>query len=72
MKSRAGNDVCATVFAALMIIGCSMYSMAIRRQRRVVQKKQLEEAVQSWEGEGGAVPVPADDDDDELAAVQSR
>jgi hypothetical protein len=63
MTSLKGRNVRTTVFAALMIIGCSISSMAIRRQRIVVQNKQLDEAVQAWEGEGGAVPVEQEEAD---------
>jgi len=50
--------------AALTIIGCCLSSMTRSEKRRGTQLKQLEEAVQNWEGEGGAVVVK---DDDELA-----
>ena len=64
MKSRCGCGVGATVLAALTIIGCCLSSMTRSEKRRGTQLKQLEEAVQNWEGEGGAVVVK---DDDELA-----
>jgi hypothetical protein len=63
MKSRCGCGVGATVLAALTIIGCCLGSMNRCEKRRVIQRKQLEDAVQNWEGEGGAVVVR---DDDEL------
>ena len=55
MRSRNDQDVCATVFAALLMIGCSVSSMAASRKRRLVVQKQLEEAVRTWEDEGGAI-----------------
>jgi hypothetical protein len=63
MKSRCGCGVGATVLAALTIIGCCLGSMTRSEKRRTTQRKQIEEAVQNWEGEGGAVVVR---DDDEL------
>lgn len=64
MKSRSGNEVFATVCAALTIIGCCLSSIAFSHKRRTVQHQQLEEAVQNWEGEGGAV-VALDLEEDE-------
>ena len=33
------------------------------QKRRFTQSKQLEDAVQNWEGEGGAVTILEDDDE---------
>ena len=55
MKSRSGNGVGATVFAALTIIGCCLSSIGCCQKQRTVQRRQLEDAVQNWEGEGGAI-----------------
>ena len=71
MKSRADNLLCPTVFAALLIIGCSLSSMLSCHRRRCGQQQQLEEAVQNWEAEGGAVVAERDEDDEpSLAAVR--
>ena len=64
-KSRSSNEVCVTVCAALGIIACCIGSMLSRHKQRVVQHEQLEEAVQNWEGEGGAV-VARETEDEEL------
>lgn len=69
MKSREGNQVCATVFAALTIIGCCLSSMLSCHKGRTVQRKQVEEAVQTWEGEGGAVPAARDAEDEVAGAL---
>lgn len=61
MKSRTENQVCATVFAALMIIGCSISSMFSCHKRRGYQQRVLEDAVRTWEDEGGAVVVEKDE-----------
>jgi hypothetical protein len=71
MKSRDDNFVCSTVFAALLIIGCSLSSMLSCYRRRCGHKQQLEEAVQTWEAEGGAV-VAERDEDEEPAPVPLR
>ena len=63
MKSRDGH-VGSMVFAALLIIGCSLSSMLCGSRRRAGQQQQLEEAVQTWEAEGGAVVAERDDEDD--------
>ena len=62
MKSRCACGVGATVLAALTIIGCCLSSMNRSQKRRINQSKQLEEAVQNWEGEGGAVVLREDDE----------
>lgn len=67
MKSRSGCGVTATVFAAFTIIGCCLSAIRVCEKRRVVSKKQLDEAVENWEGEGGAVVAAADDDELESA-----
>jgi hypothetical protein len=64
MKSRDENHVRFTVFAALLIIGCSLASMLSCHRRRCGQKQQLDEAVQMWEAEGGAVVAERDEDDE--------
>ena len=64
MKARSGNHVCATVFAALTIIGCCLRSMRCSEKQRVTQRLQLEDAVQTWEAEGGTVPVNEDEEDE--------
>ena len=64
MKSRCACGVTATVFAAFTIIGCCLSAIRFSEKRRVITRKQLDEAVQNWEGEGGAVIAPAEGDDD--------
>jgi len=61
-KSRSGNEVSIIVCAALGIIACCVSSMLSRHKQRITHTQQLEEAVQNWEGEGGAVVL----EDDEL------
>ena len=63
MKSRCACGVGVTVLAAVTIIGCCLSSMNRRQKRRINQSKQLEEAAQNWEGEGGAVNIVEDDDE---------
>lgn len=67
MKSRSGSrcgcGAGAAILAALTIIGCCLSSMNRSHKRRITQSKQLEEAVQNWEGEGGAVSILEDDDE---------
>ena len=65
MKSR-DNHVSATVFAAITIIGCCVSSMLSCHKSRTHQTKFLEDAVKTWEDEGGAVPVAREEDDEEL------
>jgi hypothetical protein len=67
MKHSSGSGTCAAVFAALTIIGSCMSSILCCERQRVVHRKQLEDAVQNWEGEGGAT-VPFDDDDEPVFA----
>jgi hypothetical protein len=62
MKSRNDNHVFATVFAALTIIGCSISSMTVSHKRRGYQQRVLEDAVRTWEDEGGAVVADKDED----------
>jgi hypothetical protein len=68
MKSRSEYAVCATV-VALTVIGCCASSMAFSQKRRVTQHKQLEEAMQNWEGEGGALPTMDEDEEKQVARV---
>src|SRR4051812_34992644 len=70
MKTRSGNEVCVTVCAALGIIACCISSMVSRQKQRITQTQQLEEAVQNWEGEGGAV-VARDTEDEELESQRT-
>jgi hypothetical protein len=67
MKSRSACGVTATVFAALTIIGCCLSHIRLREKRRVIHQVQLEEAVENWEGEGGAVIALDEDDEREPA-----
>lgn len=69
MKSRNKNHLHATIFAALTIIGCSISSMLCCQKRRGCQHRVLEEAVRTWEDEGGAF-VAEKDEDEELAGVR--
>ena len=62
MKSR--DHVCSAVFAAVLIIGCSLSAMWWCTKRRTGQKRQLEEAVQTWEDEGGAFVAERDENDE--------
>jgi len=71
MKSRNETHVYATVFAALTIIGCSLSSMMCCHKRRGYQQRVLEDAVRTWEDEGGAV-VAEKDEDEELAHVIAK
>ncbi|HTD65180.1 MAG TPA: hypothetical protein VK846_01455 [Candidatus Limnocylindria bacterium] len=66
MKSCSQNYVTAAVFAALTIIGCSISSMRVCHKQRTHRQRLQEEAVQTWEAEGGA--VAAKDDEEEIAA----
>ena len=65
MKSRSQSHVTAAVFAALTIIGCSVSSLRCCHKQRAHQKRVLEEAMQTWEAEGGAV-IAKDDKDEAL------
>ena len=63
MHLRPGSQVRAVVVvAALSIIGCSLSSLRCCRKRRVEQRKILEEAVRTWEDEGGLVVAEEDED----------
>jgi hypothetical protein len=56
---RENCPVAAVLFAAAIIIGCSAHALICAEKRRLYQQRFLEEAVQNWEGEGGAVvPEP--------------
>jgi hypothetical protein len=48
---------CAVVLAALAIIVGSASWIATKRTRGAAVRRSVEEAVQTWEAEGGAVPV---------------
>ena len=63
MNSRSGSRVGAAVFAALTIIGCSLRSLRCCQKRRVEQRKVLDEAVRTWEDEGGLVVAEEDNDE---------
>ena len=71
MKSRNESHVYATVFAALTIIGCSISSMMCCHKRRGYHQRVLEDAVRTWEDEGGAI-VAEKDEDEEPAEIQAR
>ena len=71
MKLRNESHVYATVFAALTIIGCSISSMLGCQKRRGYQQRVLEDAVRTWEDEGGAVVAEIDEDED-VADVIAR
>ena len=45
----------AVVFVALTIIGCSVSALICSEKSRAYHRRTLDEAVQNWEGEGGAV-----------------
>jgi hypothetical protein len=49
------QDVRATVCAALVIIGFSLSALRCSETRRAVQRKFMEQAVDTWEDEGGLV-----------------
>ena len=59
MKSRSGN-VRATMLAAFAIVGCCVSAMRWAEKQRGTQRRQLEDAVQNWEAEGGAVALRED------------
>jgi hypothetical protein len=61
MNTRSGNHVRATVFAALTIIGFSLSALRCCERRRFEQRKVLDEAVRTWEDEGGLVVADEDD-----------
>ena len=69
MISRSDNHVCAAVFAALTIIGCSLSSLRCCEKRRGEQRKVLDEAVRTWEDEGGTVMI--EDDEDEVVPARA-
>ena len=48
---------CAAVIAALAIIMGSASWIVSKRTRGAAARRTVEEAVQAWEAEGGAVPV---------------
>ena len=63
MKSRSCSHVGATVFAAFMIIGFSLSALRCCERRRAEQNRFLDEAVRTWEDEGGMVVIDEDDED---------
>ena len=63
MNLRSSSHVRAAVFAALTIIGCSLSSLRCCEKRRVEQRKVLDDAVRTWEDEGGLVVAEEDDDE---------
>ena len=67
MRTRSSAGVYATVFAAATIIGCCLSTMMRGERRRTTHKKQMDDAVQNWEGEGGAVIAADEDEDPETA-----
>jgi hypothetical protein len=69
MKSQNESHVCATVFAALTIIGCSISSMLCCHKRRGYHQRVLEDAVKTWEDEGGAFVAEKDEDEDLASAA---
>lgn len=71
MKSRNESHVYAAIFAALTIIGCALSSMLRCHQRRGDQRRVLEDAVRTWEDEGGAVVAEKDEDEDLVEASAS-
>ncbi len=68
MKSRNESHVYATIFAALTIIGCSLSSMMCCHKRRGYHQRVLEDAVRTWEDEGGAVVAEKDEDEELVEA----
>ena len=70
MKTRNDSRMYATVFAALTIIGCSISSLMRCHKRRGYQTRVLEDAVRTWEDEGGA--FVAEKDEDEEMAIPTR
>jgi hypothetical protein len=68
MKAHSGSDVRATVLAALAIVGCCFAAVRWAEKQRGAQRRQLEDAVQSWEAEGGAVTLNEDEEDQVLSA----
>ena len=64
MKARSANHACTIAFAALTIVGCCLGSIRWSEKQRVTRRRQLEDAVQTWEAEGGAVPASEADEDE--------
>jgi len=60
MKTHFGSRYGAAIFAAMMIIGCCLGSMGRCEKRRGEQRQQLDDALENWEGEGGAVMVESE------------
>jgi hypothetical protein len=63
MKAHSGSHVHATVLAALAIVGWCLGAIRWAEKQRGSQRRQLEDAVQSWEAEGGAVSLNEDEED---------
>ena len=63
MKSRSCSHVGATVFAAFMIIGFSLSALRCCERRRAEQNRFIDEAVRTWEDEGGMVVIDEDDEE---------
>lgn len=72
MKPCKDSHVLATMFAALTIIGCSISSMMCCRKRRGYQNRLLEEAMRTWEDEGGAVVPDREGDEEEFVRAAAR
>jgi hypothetical protein len=53
MKPRA----CAVNVAALVILVCSLALLGRREKGRQMRRQEMKEALQTWEGEGGAILV---------------
>lgn len=63
---RKGNcSETAVIIAALAIIASSAAWIVSSRRRGAAARQVVEEALQTWEAEGGAVPI--DDEDEALA-----
>jgi len=62
MRTQRDCSVGAVMFAAVTIIGCCLSAMVCSERCRAYQQRTLKDAVQNWEGEGGAVvPEPEED-----------
>jgi hypothetical protein len=53
----------AVVLAALCIIASSASCLVSHRRRAFATQRSIEDAVQTWEAEGGAVTVLADEEE---------
>jgi len=61
-RQNCSGSLRAVVFAALTIIGCSVSALICCEKRRAYHRRTLDEAVQNWEGEGGAVVVEQEEE----------